>query len=377
MIKTAVTGAKGFIGKNLVVALRRAGAEVVEIGADASADAWRSGVAGATVVFHLAGTNRPEHEEAFVTGNVGSLETLFTALDGRTAADQSPPRPLIVLSSSTQATNDAPYGRSKRAAEQALEAYAARTSTPAVIYRLPGVFGKWCRPNYNSVVATFCHNIARDLPVAISDPARTIEVVHIDDVVARFLAHLEDRPAGVARADVSPRFTVTLGDLADRIRGFRAMRDTLEVADATDPFTRRLLGTYTSYIPPAGLAYALEQRIDARGTLAELLKSPHFGQMFVSRTRPGITRGNHYHDLKVEKFCVLEGDAVIRFRPVLGDDVTEHRVSGTDFTVVDIPPGMTHSIENVGATEMIVLFWASEIFDRDRADTHANEVLRG
>jgi UDP-2-acetamido-2,6-beta-L-arabino-hexul-4-ose reductase len=377
MMKTAVTGARGFIGKNLVVALRRAGIDVAEIGADSPAETWRSGIAGAAVVFHLAGTNRPEHEEAFVAGNVGSLETLFAALDARHAGGEPTPRPLIVLSSSAQAANDTPYGRSKGAAERALEAYAARTGTPAVIYRLPGVFGKWCRPDYNSVVATFCHNIARGLPIAISDPARTIEVVHVDDVVGQFLALLGDRPAGVSRAGVSPTFTITLGELAERIRGFRAMRDTLEVADATDPFTRRLLGTYTSYIPPAGLAYDLEQRIDARGTLAELLKSPHFGQMFVSRTRPGITRGNHYHDLKVEKFCVLEGDAVIRFRPVLGDDVTEHRVSGTDFRVVDIPPGMTHSIENVGGTEMIVLFWASEIFDRDRPDTHATEVLRG
>ena len=376
-MKAAITGAKGFIGKNLAVALRRAGVEVAEIGGDSAAETWRSGVAGAAVVFHLAGTNRPRHDEDFVRGNVGSLETLFTALDGAPAAGASAPRPLIVLSSSAQATNDTPYGRSKAAAEQALEAYAGRTGTPAVIYRLPGVFGKWCRPDYNSVVATFCHNIARGLPIAISDPARAIEVVHVDDVVGRFLSHLADRPAGVTRASVSPTFTVTLGELADRIRGFRAMRDTLEVADATDPFTRRLLGTYTAYIPPAGLAYDLQQRIDARGTLAELLKSPHFGQMFVSRTRPGITRGNHYHDLKVEKFCVLEGEAVIRFRPVLGDEVTEHRVSGTDFKVVDIPPGMTHSIENVGASEMIVLFWASEILDRDRPDTHASEVLRG
>jgi UDP-2-acetamido-2,6-beta-L-arabino-hexul-4-ose reductase len=376
MMKTAVTGAKGFVGRNLVVALRRAGVEVAEIGADASAAAWRDGVAAAAVVFHLAGVNRPDRDEAFVTGNVGSLESLFAALDDRPAGG-STPRPLIVLASSAQATNDTPYGRSKAAAEQALEAYAARTGTPAVIYRLPGVFGKWCRPDYNSVVATFCHNIARGLPIAISDPGRSIEVVHVDDVVGHFVAHLADRPAGVTRASVSPTFTVTLGDLADRIRGFRAMRDTLEVADATDPFTRRLLGTYTAYIPPAGLAYALEQRTDPRGTLAELLKSPHFGQMFVSRTHPGITRGNHYHDLKVEKFCVLEGDAVIRFRPVLGDEVTEHRVSGTDFTVVDIPPGVTHSIENVGTTEMIVLFWASEIFDRERPDTHASEVLRG
>jgi UDP-2-acetamido-2,6-beta-L-arabino-hexul-4-ose reductase len=246
-----------------------------------------------------------------------------------------------------------------------------------VIYRLPGVFGKWCRPNYNSVVATFCHNLARDLPITISDPSFVVELVHVDDIVAQFMTHLASRSDGVTRAEVRPTFTISLGELAERIRGFRAMRDTVEVADASDPLTRRLLGTYTAYLPPGDLAYTLEQRTDARGTLAELLKSPSFGQMFVSRTHPGVTRGNHYHDLKVEKFCVLEGDAVIRFRPILGPEVTEYRVSGTDFRVVDIPPGMTHSIENVGTTEMIVLFWASEILDRNSPDTYFNEVLSG
>ena len=377
MMKVVVTGASGFIGRNLVVALRRAGADVAEVDIDSPRDALPAAVHDARVVFHLAGTNRPDNEAEFITGNVESLEQLLAALDALEAAGQLTVRPSIVLSSSTQASLDNPYGRSKLAAEKALEAYASRTGTPTVIYRLPGVFGKWCRPNYNSVVATFCHNIARGLPIMISDPARVVDVVHVDDVVAQFMTHLDGAALGVARGEVRPVFTASLGELADRIRGFRAMRETLEVADASDPFTRRLLGTYTSYIPPADLAYGLEQRTDARGTLAELLKSPHFGQMFVSRTLPGITRGNHYHDLKVEKFCVLEGDAVIRFRPVLGDEVTEHRVSGKDFKVVDIPPGMTHSIENVGTAEMIVLFWASEILDRDRTDTHFSEVLRG
>jgi UDP-2-acetamido-2,6-beta-L-arabino-hexul-4-ose reductase len=329
-------------------------------------------------VFHLAGVNRPTDENEFTLGNVGSLEVLITSLDERGAAGPPGKRPLVVLSSSTQANLDNPYGRSKLAAEQALEGYAERTRTPVVIYRLPGVFGKWCRPNYNSVVATFCHNVARDLPVTISDPDRILELVYVDDVVAGFMTHLAGAPlAGVTRCAVHPTFRVSLIELADRIRGFRATRDTLLVPDASEPLNRRLLGTYTSYLPLAELPYALQQRTDARGTLAELLKSPRFGQVFVSRTNPGFTRGNHYHDAKVEKFCVIEGDAAIRFRPILSDEVTEHRVSGKDFTVVDIPPGTTHSIENVGTTEMIVLFWASEIHDSQQPDTHYLEVLRG
>jgi UDP-2-acetamido-2,6-beta-L-arabino-hexul-4-ose reductase len=376
-LKSVVTGAKGFIGKNLVVALRRAGVDVAEIDVDSPPDAAVAGVSRADVVFHLAGVNRPEHESEFVAGNVGSLDALFDAIDNSADADARPVRPLIVLSSSAQAAYDNPYGRSKLAAERALEAYVDRTGTSGVIYRLPGVFGKWCRPDYNSVVATFCHNIARDLPIAISDPSRVVELVHVGDVVSQFLTHLQGRaPAGIGRGEVSPIFSISLGALADRLHGFRAMRETLVVPDASDPLTCRLLATYTSYIPLGDLGYALQQRADARGTLAELFKSPHFGQIFVSRTHPGVMRGNHYHDLKVEKFCVLEGDAVIRFRPILGDEVTEHRVSGKDFKVVDIPPGVTHSIENVGTVEMIVLFWASEIFDPEQPDSHSAEVLR-
>jgi UDP-2-acetamido-2,6-beta-L-arabino-hexul-4-ose reductase len=380
-MKVVVTGARGFIGRNVVVALRRARIDVAEIDRHSSPDAVAGAVTGAQSAFHLAGVNRPQNEGEFAAGNVGSLEALLEAIEESAESggnDAAQGKPLVVLASSMQAALDNPYGRSKLAAEQVLDAYVTRTGSSAVIYRLPGVFGKWCRPDYNSVVATFCHNIARDLPIVVSDPGRVLELVHVDDVVARLMTHLQARAElGITRGEVSPVFTISVGELADRLRTFRAMRDTLLVTDASDPLTRRLLGTYTSYIPPGDLAYALTQRTDARGTLAELLKSSHFGQIFVSRTYPGITRGNHYHDLKVEKFCVLEGDAVIRFRSVLGDAVTEHRVSGIDFKVVDIPPGTTHSIENVGSAEMIVLFWASEILDPQRPDTHADEVLRG
>jgi UDP-2-acetamido-2,6-beta-L-arabino-hexul-4-ose reductase len=370
-MKVAITGARGFIGRNLTVALERDGVTVAPLDVDDGPPVWTAAVAGAAVVFHLAGINRPEHEREFVEGNVGSLETLFQAIN---TAGHSP---VVVLSSSTQASEENPYGRSKAEAERAVQAWADRTGGRAVVYRLPGVFGKWCRPNYNSVVATFCHNIARDLPIQISDSSKSLDLVHVDDVVGEFRTHLgASTPAGVTRGTVAPVFRTTLGELADHLRAFRASRTTLLLADTADPFVRRLLSTYTSYIPPDQLSYGLHVRTDQRGSLAELLKAPSFGQIFVSRTLPGITRGNHYHDLKVEKFCVLEGDAVIRFQSVLGGDVVQHRVSGAEYRVVDIPPGMAHSIENVGQGEMVVLFWACEVFDPARPDTYATEVPR-
>ncbi len=376
-MKALVTGAKGFIGRNLVVALRRGGVDVAEIDKDSTHADLLSGVRDAGVIFHLAGVNRPEREEEFTSGNVGSLEELLTSIDALVATEDAVRRPLVVLASSLQAGQDNPYGRSKCAAEVSLHDYSLGVGSAAVIYRLPGVFGKWGQPNYNSVVATFCHNIARELPITVSDPGRILKLVYIDDVVAEFLTHLERRTEGVTQGEVQPSFVTSLGDLAERIRAFRLGRHTLEVGDASDAFTRRLLATYTSYLPPAELAYGLERRSDPRGTLAELLKSNQFGQIFVSRTHPGVTRGNHYHDRKVEKFYVLEGEALIRLRPILGREVTEHRVSGPDFKVVDIPPGMAHSIENVGRTEMIVLFWASEILDSEHPDTYSTDVLNG
>ena len=284
--------------------------------------------------------------------------------------------PLLVLSSSTQAALDNPYGLSKRQAEDAVFDFGRETGASVFVFRLPGVFGKWCRPNYNSVVATFCHNIARDLPIAISDPAREIELVYIDDVVRAFIGIMDGRlPVSDGKYCLAePTYRISLGALAETIQGFRDSRVSLALPDMSDPFIRALYATYVSYLPADSFAYALTQRTDPRGELAELLKSPHIGQIFVSRTRPGITRGNHYHDTKVEKFVVLEGDAVIRFRHILGGDVIEYPVSGREFRVVDIPPGYTHSIENVGQNDLIVLFWADEIFDPDIPDTFGMTV---
>jgi UDP-2-acetamido-2,6-beta-L-arabino-hexul-4-ose reductase len=369
-VKALVTGAKGFIGKNLCVALRRAGVETLEIDIDSPKNALLAKLSDVEVVFHLAGVNRSEHESDFQTGNVGSMDTLLAAIDKLMAPRVSP---FIVLSSSVQAEYDNPYGRSKLASEQLLQSYVQKGGA-AMIYRLPGVFGKWCRPNYNSVVATFCHNIARNLPIAISDPSRVINLVHVDDVIAQFLTHLNSRPDGLNYGDIGPVFASTLGILAERIQGFRSARKSLEIPDMRDQFIYRLWGTYASYLPSDGLAYALDKKTDARGSLAEFLKSSHLGQIYISRTHTGIIRGNHYHDLKVEKFCVLEGEAVIRFRSILGHEIEAYRVSGTDFKVVDIPPGLTHNIENVGSGELIVLFWASEIFSLEQSDTYYSEV---
>jgi UDP-2-acetamido-2,6-beta-L-arabino-hexul-4-ose reductase len=374
-VKALVTGANGFIGKNLVVAMRRVGVEVEEIDVDSTPGAIAAGVTGTSVVFHLAGINRPERNEEFTAGNVGSLESLFAAID-QASEGAGALRPMIVLSSSRHAAQDNPYGRSKLAAEQELQTYSIHTGAPAVIYRLPGVFGKWCRPNYNSVVATFCHNITRNLPITISDPGREVELVYVDDVIAEFMTHLTRRAEGVSHREVKPTFSISVGELAARIHAFRAMRKTLEVAEVSDPFTRRLLSTYTSYLPAADLACSLEQRMDVRGTLAELLKSERFGQIFISRTKPGMTRGNHYHDSKVEKFAVLEGDAVIRFRHILDEDVIDYLVSGKEFRVVDIPPGYTHSIQNVGQSDLIVLFWAYEPLNPADPDTYPLNVRK-
>ncbi len=284
--------------------------------------------------------------------------------------------PLVVLPSSTQAALENPYGRSKREAEELLAAFAHETGAQTRVFRLPGVFGKWCRPDYNSVVATFCYRIARGEEICISDPGHVIELVHIDDVVGAFVGLLDGKePEGDGVwCRVTPTTRVTLGKLAEMIRLFRRGRRTVDAPPVGDRFSRVLYSTYLSYLPPGLFAYDLNQRVDVRGELAELLRGPALGQLFLSRTRPGITRGNHYHDAKVEKFVVVEGEAIIRFRGILIDEVMEYPVSGRDFRVVDIPPGFTHSISNVGQSDLVVLFWASEPFDPERPDTHLCEV---
>lgn len=366
-----VTGAKGFIGKNLVVTLKRqTDVELIEYDIDSSRNVLDEGLAKADVIYHLAGVNRPDRIEAFEEGNHEFTSRICNELRhlGR--------KPVFVFSSSTQADLNNPYGTSKRRAEETVFEFGRKTGTPVYVFRLPGVFGKWCRPHYNSVVATFCHNIARDLPIDISDSEREIELVYIDDVVNTFFGLMDGRTTAIdgKYCPVSPLYRISLGTLAKSIATFKASRVNLSLPDVSDALIRDLYATYISYLPTDSFAYSLPQRVDPRGELAELLKSPSFGQIFISRTRPGLVRGNHYHNTKVEKFIVLDGDAIIRFRHVLDGEVIEYPVCGRDFRVVDIPPGYTHSIENVGKSDLIVLFWTAEILNPDNPDTFEMDV---
>lgn len=373
-MKVLITGVDGFIGKNLANYLRRNAENQIQVlGFDIknSDDDLTLFLREADFVFHLAGVNRPESDDEFKRDNVD--------LTGRICAqllDEKRPLPFL-LSSSIQAEQDNPYGISKHDAEEVVKAYSEQSGAYVSIYRLPNVFGKWCRPHYNSVVATFCHNIARDLPVTISDRNNPLNLVHIDDVVRAFVSelHLEDKTA-ITYRQIAPVHNIKLGQLADLLVSFRNSRRDLIVPQFDNPLAYKLYGTFLSYLDTDDFAYDLQQRRDPRGVLAEFVKQPSFGQIFVSRTEPGITRGNHYHDLKTEKFLVLEGEAVVRFRSILTDEIIEYPVSGRDFRVVDIPPGYTHSIENIGEGELVTLFWASEIFDSSAPDTYFTPVLQ-
>ena len=369
-----ITGARGFVGRNLVQTLRRReDVKLIEYDLGFSEQQLTDGLCRADVIFHLAGVNRPPTPDDYEAGNAGFTEEICHRLREAGRA------PTIVLASSIQAELDNPYGRSKLHAEECLRRFSDASGSRIVIFRWTNLFGKWCRPNYNSVTATFCHNVARGMPLQISYPGRELELAYVDDVVSALTATLDVSKLGdserVVFSQVEPTYRATLGKLATTIQSFRDSRTNLTLPDMSDRFIRCLYATYLSYLPENEFAYPLDIKRDNRGELAEFLKSPPFGQIFVSRTKPGITRGNHYHHTKVEKFLVVEGDAVIRFRHIESNEVLSYSVSGRDFCVVDIPPGYTHSIENVGLNEMVVLFWADEIFDPANPETYFMKVL--
>jgi UDP-2-acetamido-2,6-beta-L-arabino-hexul-4-ose reductase len=359
-----VIGADTFLGRNLAVHLRqRSDCETVLLDAEVSEEDLRAALKVADVVFHLAGVYRSRDPREFQLRNVGLTEQITNLLR------QSERAPKIVFESSSQAVLNNPYGASKLGAEAVLHAFAEATGGAVRIFRLKGLFGKWCSPDLNSVTATFCHNIANDLPISISDPSREIELNYVDDVMAAFLAEI-DSPQGNNSSTSVPAYALSLGDLAGRIQAFHEIRHTLTLPDFADPFNRALYATYLSYVPAEALRQSLKTSVDSRGSLAEFIKSEHGGQVFISRTQPGVTRGNHFHHTKTEKFFVVEGKGLIRMRASEEKAVREYRVNGREYQVIDIPPGFTHSISNIGPVEMVTLFWASEVFDPNRPDTY-------
>ena len=368
-----VTGANGFIGKNLVVRLNELSNITVSTFMRGD-DMVRLPqlVSQADAVVHLAGENRPAVEAAFSQVNAGLTSALCDAIQQECAT--SGRHVPLVLTSSTQAESDNPYGRSKLAAEEAVKALTEATGNPCVVFRLPGVFGKWCKPNYNSVVATFCHNLARDLPIQINDPDTSVRLVYVDDVVNSLLTVLEAPKLGYSQAEVKNEYSITLGALAAQIRAFSECRTTLMSERVGTGLVRALYATYVSYLPNEKFSYRVQQHADPRGVFVEMLKTTDSGQFSYFTAHPGITRGGHYHHTKSEKFLVIKGEALFRFRHLLTDELVELRTSGTTPQVVDTIPGWSHDITNMGDDEMVVMLWANENFDRQKPDTVASKV---
>ncbi len=372
-MKVLITGANGFVGKNLQLHLaERKDVQVVCFARGDEVTQLPNLLLGVDFVFHLAGANRPQDPHEFVSGNVDLTQALCQAV-GK-VADSTGKRVPIIYTSSTQAGRDNPYGQSKRGAEDALLAIARSHEMPVHIFRLPNVFGKWCKPNYNSAVATFCHNIARDLPIQINDPAAPVTLVYVDDVIEHFVQLMDGADAALDAdgfASVAPQYITSVGELARQIQVFKGSRDTLMTERVGTGLVRALYSTYVSYLPPELFTYTVPQYGDPRGVFAEMLKTPDCGQFSYFTAHPGITRGGHYHHSKTEKFLVIKGQARFKFRHMQTGELHELVTSGTKAEVVETVPGWTHDITNIGNDEMIVMLWANEVFDRTRPDTFA------
>ena len=371
-MKILVTGASGFIGKNLCARLSTL--DNVNLATFTKGDPVESLaqlVENADFIFHLAGVNRPVSDSDFVTGNTDLTKSIVDAL--KSSGKKTP----LLITSSAQAVLDNPYGKSKLAAEQIVREWTDDSNSPTIIYRLPGVFGKWCKPNYNSVVATFCYNISHELPVHISDPNHEITIAYIDDVIDQFTAHLTRVLPGDTNGlhTIKKTFTLSLNDLHERILQIHNIRSSLIIPNLEDQLNKYLYATYISYLDTSDFSYILSKNTDDRGWLAEFIKSKQFGQIFISKTKPGISRGDHWHHTKIEKFLVVEGIAEITFRNKINEqDIITYTVSGTDLEVVDIPTGYVHAIKNIGETELLTLFWANEILNKANPDTFFEKV---
>ena len=369
-MKILVTGAKGFIGKNLIAELRnRKYDDIFEYDRDTDYSLLDEYCREADFVFHLAGVNRPKDQSEFMEGNFGFTSNLLNSL--KKHYNTCP----VMISSSIQAELDNPYGESKKAGEDLLFSYGKETGSKVLVYRFPNVFGKWCRPNYNSAVATFCHNITHDLPINVNDPSVVMNLVYIDDVVNELINALEGKENKVDRfCEVPVAYTITLGKIVDLIYSFKKSREDRSIPNMSDSFAKKLYSTYLSYLPEDKFSYDLKMNVDQRGSFTEFIKTPDRGQVSVNISKPGITKGNHWHHTKNEKFLVVSGKGVIRFRKIDSDEVVEYFVSGDKMKVVDIPTGYTHNIENLGDSDMVTIMWANEAFDPEKPDTYYLEV---
>ena len=366
MKKILITGWQGFIGSNLYTHLKKQkDIKLLKFGSDTSEEHLKAMLNESDLIFHLAGINRSESDNNFQTVNVELTKKICDYLIHLNK------NPKIIFSSSTQIENDSIYGKTKLLAEEELKKFQKKSNSEIIIYRLPGIFGKWSKPNYNTVVATFCYNIARGLPIEISNKQTEIMLGYIDDLINEFKSEIDYRNPGKLRyKKLDPIYKITLGELSEKIIFFHNSRKSLLIPDFKDLFMKKLHATFLSFLAKDDFSYQLNQMSDERGVLAEFIKSKSKGQIFVSTTNPGKIRGNHYHHTKIEKFLILSGKGLISFKSIINnEDVFGYEISGKEFKVVDIPPGFTHSIENIGTDKMVVLFWSSEIYDKDNPDT--------
>ena len=367
-MKILVTGSNGFIAKNLIQFLsEKPEIEILKAHRGTRDQEFEQSVLAADWIIHLAGVNRPLNEEEFAEGNTTLTEKIAQILQ---QANKKTP---VILSSSIQAERDNPYGKSKLGGEQALVALNQAQGNPVYICRLANVFGKWSRPNYNSAVATFCYNVANDLPLQIHDENAVIRLVYVDDVVETFWNILNGQQVEQI-FQVAPEYQITVGDLAKVLNGFKASRDTLITDRVGTGLTRALYSTYLSFFKPEQFDYSVPKYGDARGVFVEMLKTPDAGQFSYFTAHPGITRGGHYHHTKTEKFLVIKGKALFKFKHVVTGEFYELETQGNEPRIVETVPGWTHDITNIGDDEMIVMLWANEIFDRNKPDTYAMPI---
>jgi len=363
-----VTGAHGFIGKNLVEALKQMKHSSEILLCDKHTDEYQLDkyCSEADFVFHLAGINRTENASDFAEVNVGFTEKLLTLL--KKHQNKAP----ILMSSSIQADLMNPYGISKRAAEELIKAYGKTENVKTYIYRLPNVFGKWCKPNYNSVVATFCHHIARNLPIRVSNPHQYLQLVYIDDVISAFISKLNNQ--SMSSCNISPIYNVTLQEIAANLFSFKKSRNSFYLPEQSSGFTKKLYATYLSYLPEKEFAYPLIAHSDNRGSFCEVLKTDNNGQISVNFVKPGQTKGNHWHHTKTEKFLAVAGKGEIILRKIGTDDIITYELNCEKHEIIDIPPGYTHAVKNTGTIDFVTVIWASEVYDASNPDTFYEEV---